>query len=441
MSYVNLNNYPTLSQYAVLADQDLSANQGVGPISVNVANGYYGYQNLVNGTITGPWIPSGTPSGLNETPATIAQATIELDQLLQNLYNLPFPFQSFPPDNNGIVTFSPNIHYSSAGTNINYGNYNVSTQLIFDAGGNPNAQFLLDSSGNINLANCTFTLAGGAQSKNIFIISNTNNPILQGFAGLVITYRNNIFPPLPPQSIINIPGIFIANQGNLILDNDDLIVNLDGRLYQKKLSIPLPNNERHFIMFYGSSSTINITLSLPEPEPGPTPISNICFLGNTPIVTDQGLVLIKNIKPSVHTINNEAIVAVTRTTSIDKYLVCFEKESLGEGFPNEKTIMSKHHKVLYMGELIKAYRFVEMFENVKKVKYNGEVLYNIVMKNYRKISVNNMVCETLHPKNIIAKLYSSMFYENKIMAIEELNGCILKNDSVGYSKVVKKIGK
>ena len=94
-----------------------------------------------------------------------------------------------------------------------------------------------------------------------------------------------------------------------------------------------------------------------------------------------------------------------------------------------------------MGELIKAYRFVEMFENVKKIKYNGEILYNIVMKNYRKIVANNMICETLHPKNIIAKLYSSMFYENKIALIEELNGCILKNDSVGYSKVVKRIGK
>jgi hypothetical protein len=27
------------------------------------------------------------------------------------------------------------------------------------------------------------------------------------------------------------------------------------------------------------------------------------------------------------------------------------------------------------------------------------------------------------------------------MTIEELNECILKNDSVGYSKVVKKIGR
>jgi len=38
-------------------------------------------------------------------------------------------------------------------------------------------------------------------------------------------------------------------------------------------------------------------------------------------------------------------------------------------------------------------------------------------------------------------LYTSMFYENKIMAIEELNGCILANDSFGYSKVVKRIGR
>jgi hypothetical protein len=275
-------------------------------------------------------------------------------------------------------------------------------------------------------------LANGASAANIFWV-------VDGPGFCVFNLYQNGAPP----SSINFYGNILSSTTNQILIRS-LNRNLTfyGRIYSQNSFIQFDN--------LGGPGTMNVQNVFytpvnpepgPGPEPGPTPISNVCFTGNTPIVTDQGSVLIKNIKPSVHTINNEAIVAVTKNVTLDKYLISFEKDSLGEGIPSEKTIVTKDHKIFYMGELIKAYRFVEMFENVKKVKYNGEILYNIVMKNYRKICVNNMVCETLHPKNIIAKLYSSMFYENKIMAIEELNGCILANDSFGYSKVVKRIGR
>jgi hypothetical protein len=441
MSYIDLElSYPTLSQYAVFGAQDLSANDGVGPISVNVISGYYGYQDLVNGSVDGPWNPT---SGLNLDPTDLTNASSELFQLLQVFNDIRNGLTSINVANavtsqtSGRVTFSANTYYYDSTYSplpITYGNSSNSVELYFDAAGNPNAQFFLDSSYNIQLNNCTFTLANGAQAKNIFISS---------WANIILDYNNNL---VIPETSLTIPVNFITNLGNInFFVGIPLTLNLEGKLYQLGPIGSIPPPGSYHIQFYGSTSTINITLPAPGPgpgpEPSPTPISNICFAGNTPIVTDQGSVLIKNIKPSVHTIHNEAVVAITKNVTLDKYLVCFEKDSLGEGIPSEKTIMSKDHKVLYMGELIKAYRFIEMFENVKKVKYNGEILYNIVMKNYRKVSVNNMVCETLHPKNIIAKLYTSMFYENKINAIEELNGCILANDRVGYSKVVKRIGK
>jgi hypothetical protein len=425
MSDIIFYDYPTLLNYAVLSYNGLSTNVFAG---TTITNGYYGNFNGT-GSISGTFTPSGSPSGLNQTDRLDART--DLDQLITdvNARRNSLPSEQIIPEQvyasaQYTKTFFKNINYYCV-SGLSYESVNV----IFDAENDPNGQFFIYSPIYLSLnGSCTFTLINGANAANIFWI-------VDG----------------PGGSIINLQSASSAMEfyGNLLCYSIDIrvigpIVNFFGRIYSYSSSILFGN--------FGGPGSINIQNVFytpvnpepgpgPGPEPGPTPISNICFLGNTSVSTDQGLVLIKNIKPSVHTIHNEAIVAVTRSTAIDKYLVCFEKDSLGEGIPSEQTIMSKDHKVLYEGELIKAYRFIEMFENVKKVKYNGEILYNIVMKNYRKIVANNMICETLHPKNIIAKVYSSMFYENKIMAIEELNGCILKNDSVGYSKVVRKIGK
>jgi hypothetical protein len=134
------------------------------------------------------------------------------------------------------------------------------------------------------------------------------------------------------------------------------------------------------------------------------PIFNICFLGDTPIVTDQETVFIKDIDINYHTINNKKIIYVTKTTSQYNYLICFEKDSLGFNYPNKNTIISTHHKIKYKGKMIESGYFLSHFIGVKKIKYNGEILYNILMDHYGYIIVNNLICETLHPDNIIAKL-------------------------------------
>lgn len=48
------------------------------------------------------------------------------------------------------------------------------------------------------------------------------------------------------------------------------------------------------------------------------------------------------------------------------------------------------------------------FINVKKIKNTGEVLYNVLMEDHDQMVVNNLVCETLDPTNVVAKLYKSM---------------------------------
>jgi hypothetical protein len=159
-------------------------------------------------------------------------------------------------------------------------------------------------------------------------------------------------------------------------------------------------------------------------------ISNICFPAGTPIVTDQGLIPIEKINPDIHTIRNKKIVGITKIYSIDKFLVCFEKDALGDNIPNQKTIITKNHEILYKGKMIKAKEFIGIFENVYKIKYKGEMLYNVLMEKHDKMIVNNLICETLHPENIVAILYTtlknSVDEKEKYIINKELD-CSVKN--------------
>ena len=177
-----------------------------------------------------------------------------------------------------------------------------------------------------------------------------------------------------------------------------------------------------------------------KPITDPIPISPICFPKNTIITTDQGKVFIENIILNYHTIDNKPIVAITKTTSLDTHLVCFEKNAIGLNCPSEKTSMSKDHKILYKGKLIEAYKFLGKFANVHIIEYNGEILYNVLMSKYYKMNVNNIICETLHPSNVISKLCTGCFgkeYKNNL--IITMNDCRLKNDYAGYKKISSRV--
>jgi hypothetical protein len=156
--------------------------------------------------------------------------------------------------------------------------------------------------------------------------------------------------------------------------------------------VPMTANNTDFVYISGINSQLVI--------------ADICFPANTPIYTDQGIISIDHINPDINTINNMPIVDITQTTTTDKYLVCFKKNAFDINIPYMDTLMSMKHKVFYEGKLIEAYRFLDQTDKVIRVPYNGEILYNILMETYYTINVNNMICETLHPDNIIAKLYT-----------------------------------
>ena len=115
--------------------------------------------------------------------------------------------------------------------------------------------------------------------------------------------------------------------------------------------------------------------------------------------------------------------------TLDKYLISFDKSAVNYNCPTQKTLMSKDHKIEYQGVMVPAYRFLDHSDKVKKVKYNGEILYNVLLAEYGKMEVNNLICETLHPENQIAKLYSST------TSSSNLNKNLIKTVTPTYKKM------
>ena len=165
------------------------------------------------------------------------------------------------------------------------------------------------------------------------------------------------------------------------------------------------------------------------------PASAICFPAGTPILTDQGFVSIEQININKNTIRNKKIVAITKTTTIEKHIVCIEKDSFGPNIPSQKTFISRNHKVFYNKQMIKTKDLIGVVDGVNNKKYNGEILYNVLLNNHDKMIVNNLIVETLDPNNIVAKIYNGTLNEKDVnKVIENIN-----NSANEYKKVYGKI--
>ena len=128
-------------------------------------------------------------------------------------------------------------------------------------------------------------------------------------------------------------------------------------------------------------------------------------LDNAQVFTDSGLIDINKIDSNIHTIDNNKIIGLTKTVSLDKFLICFEKDSIDKNIPNKRTIVSKKQKIYYNEKFIEAINLINNQNIIKINYYDNKILYNILMENYNTMIVNNMVVDTLHPNNIVAQLY------------------------------------
>ena len=118
------------------------------------------------------------------------------------------------------------------------------------------------------------------------------------------------------------------------------------------------------------------------------------FPRGTIVTTDQGNVAIETIDSSYHTINGDAIVAVTKLSASDTRLVCFTKDAFKPGYPSVATFMSPHHHIFFLGRMMPAEHFVGKFNGIGLLQDYNKTLYNVVTAEHRMMLVNNLTCET-----------------------------------------------
>ena len=118
--------------------------------------------------------------------------------------------------------------------------------------------------------------------------------------------------------------------------------------------------------------------------------------------------MISKLVPGKHTIRNRRILGISKTVSLDDYLVKLPKDSLYKNVPCRDTLVSKNHLIYYKGSMVKSGALSLFSDKVRHVKYTGEVLYNVIMEEHDMMMVNNLLCETLDPSNALSRLTLKM---------------------------------
>ena len=385
--------FPQLSQYAVLAATEITSMA-----TTVIADGYYGsssYDLTATLTLSGIGTPSGA-HGFGQAPPLPQDALDAHTQLALLVSNINAAITGltvrtdFTPDVSGVVTLLSGVLNRIPDTT---GLSGVAIVLDAETFGGTAKFFITCAAGALVLDSIpSIILINGANSNNVFWFSP---------AGLTITGTS-------PTNTVDeaVPGIFIATS-QVTIENP---INIAGRVFAEGADVVFNGGDA-----FGSNVDT-------------TPYSGaaICFPRNTPINTDQGIIPIELIKPGVHTIDGQRIVAVPQSVQdFDDHLICFEKDSLGPDCPSARTLVSRNHAVLYNEKLVRAYDLVDDPElsgedKVHKVPYARERLFNILMDSYTTVTINNMVCETLDPDHHIAKIYNMKSNErqHKMCAVE-----------------------
>jgi len=290
----------------------------------------------------------------------------------------------------------------------------------------PNQTFYGKSGVTINIIDRGDTIGSAINIIRTFMTTDINsNMKFNDISSNVINYTNDLYIDY---TVFVIIGNNVLN--NVSEYNKKRLLNKIKTVFATESSIN-PNTIR--VAFSQSSNNIvNVDFLNAGVTESMVPI---CFPRGTRVTTDQGNVAIELLKPDIHTIRGKSIVAITQTRPIFEYIISIDKDALGKNIPSVKTEISKEHKVFYKGEMVKAKDLVELCSGVKKIPYNGETLYNVLMEKHEKMMVHNLICETLDPDNIMAKICRgkcSQKVKNKIY--EELNAIIKTNNVPAYKK-------
>lgn len=125
-------------------------------------------------------------------------------------------------------------------------------------------------------------------------------------------------------------------------------------------------------------------------------LRDICFAKGSIVETDQGPTRIERIRPWYHTIRGETIEKVVKSQCVFPSVIEVQKDALLPSVPNRLTVVTPNHKVEYKGNMLHA-GLLRHLPGVKLIDSHQRHMYNIFLKDYSFMKVNNLKAETLHP--------------------------------------------
>lgn len=153
------------------------------------------------------------------------------------------------------------------------------------------------------------------------------------------------------------------------------------------------NNEKDFSTAIGKTSNNYIIMKQPS--------ARICFLKDTPVITDQGELPIQDIT-SDNTISGRFVERVTRFINQDNFMIMIKKDSLDFQVPSQDTLISQHHRVYVGTKGVKA-KYLVNNDTIYKYETGHQPIYNVLLEGKKKgkMSVNNLIVETLDRKYLL----------------------------------------
>ena len=102
--------------------------------------------------------------------------------------------------------------------------------------------------------------------------------------------------------------------------------------------------------------------------------------------------------PLISPIINQKVIKVVKSLNVDEYFILIKKNSISKNVPCKDTLITKEHGIFINGKLFKAKNLVND-ENIYIKKTKRLPIYNILLNKHNRMIVNNMVVETLNPKD------------------------------------------
>ena len=222
-----------------------------------------------------------------------------------------------------------------------------------------------------------------------------------------------------------------------------------GTVLQVKMSAtPLTALNLSYSVGVAFRGATNVTIVAEFVIPAPLPPDASCFPGNTPVQTDQGIVNICDLCPDKHTIRGNKIETVTQNTGIEDFLILIKKDTLYPNVPSQDTYITFDHNIFVNKQNVRAgvletraqeSGIPDLMNRIYQVPYNGEVLYNVLLKHEKHdyMCVNNLIVETMSPKNIFAKYYCYLKNKKQGEKNSELEEAYKKYSSMTRTLVKK----